>query len=79
MRDEAARRGNDYICTETHAFHLLVIAVAVIAAVDGDTRHVGQVIGEALHGLVNLLCQLTGWRHDDAVDGILGIIAAVKL
>ena len=74
--DEAAGGGDDHVGTEGEALELLVVAVAVVAAIDGHARHAVEMVGEALHGLVDLLGQLARRRHDDAVDGV-GRIAAV--
>ena len=72
MADEAPGCGDDDIGTERETTALLLVADAVVAAIDGYAAH-GDIVGEALHSLVDLLGQLTRGRHDDAVDGILGV------
>ena len=72
--DEASRRGDDHVRAQRQALLLLLEEDAVVAAVDGHARH-GQEVGESLHLLVNLLGQLAGGGHDDAVDGVLGVSA----
>ena len=78
MAQQAAGGGNDDVGTQTQALQLLVVAVAVVAAVDGDARDAVQIVAEALHGLVYLLCQLACGRHDNAVDGVLRVVAVVE-
>ena len=67
--DESSRCGNDHVDSRLHTLKLLVVAVAVIAAVDSHTAHVWCIVGKALHGLVDLLGELACGRHDDAIDG----------
>ena len=68
----------DDVCAALHGPLLLLVADAVVAAIDSHAADVVQVVGEALHGAVYLLREFAGWRHDDAVDGILGIIIVIK-
>ena len=79
MAEQTPWGGNEHIGTQTHAAHLLVVAPAVVAAIDGYGRYIVEVITKALHGLVDLLGEFTGGRHDDAVDGILGELLVVEL
>ena len=65
--------------THAETLQLLIVAVAVVSTVYSHAAHVLQIIAEALHRLVNLLCELTGRRHDDAVDGILRIATIIQL
>ena len=78
MGDEAAGRGNHHVSTQLERPDLLIVTVAVVASVNGHAAHIVEVVAEALHGLVDLLCQFTCGRHDDAVDGILGVTSIVK-
>ena len=71
--DKAAGGGYHHVGSHAQALQLLIVAIAVIAAVDGHTTHAWQVIAEALHGLVYLLRQFAGGRHNHAIDGILRI------
>ena len=59
VRDETSRRGDDHVDTRLHALQFLVVAVAVVAAVDCHAAHARRVVGKALHGLVDLLGELT--------------------
>ena len=79
MGDEAAWSGDDYISAHAETLQLLIVAVAVVATINSHAAHILQVVAEALHGLVYLLGQLAGWRHDDAVDGVFRIAAIIKL
>ena len=79
VADQSARCGYDHVGTQAKALELLVVAVAVVAAIDGHAAHVVKIIAEALHGLVYLLCQLACGAHDDAVDGVFGVAAVVEL
>ena len=79
VRDESAWGGYHHVGSHAQALELLVVAVAVVATVYSHAAHALQIIAEALHGLVYLLCQLAGRRHDDAVDGVVGIAAVVEL
>ena len=78
MREQATRCGNDDVGTHPQSLGFYVEAVAVVAAVDGHAADAVQVVAKALHGLVYLLCQFAGGRHDDAVDGILRVAAVVQ-
>ena len=71
MADETSGRGNNDVGTALESAQLLRKTDAVVAAID---RHAadGDEVGEALHGLINLLGELAGGRHNDAVDGIVG-------
>ena len=71
MTDESARCGNDNVGAALHGAFLLLVADAVVAAVDSHAAHVVQIVGESLHGTVYLLRKLAGRGHDDAVDGIV--------
>ena len=51
---------------------LLGEGLAVVAAVYGQAAH-GDVVGEALHLLVDLSRQLVGWHHDDAFHLRVGL------
>ena len=77
--DEATWGSDDYIGTHAQAFELLIIAVAIVAAINGHAAHSFQVIAETLHGLVYLLCKFAGRRHNHAVDGILRIASVIEL
>ena len=76
--DEAAGGGDDDVGSETKGFEFLVVSVAVVAAVDGQTADGAEVVAKALHGLIDLLGQLAGGRHDDGVDGVVGKTAVVE-
>ena len=75
MTDESARGGNDDACTRVETTLLLLVAYAIVATIHGNGTNAIEIVGEALHGLVDLLCQFTRRSHDDAVDCILGVIA----
>ncbi len=79
MADEASRSGYHHVGAQSEAFHFLVVAVAVVAAVDSHAAHAVEIVGKALHSLVDLLGQFTGRAHDNAVDGILRIAAISQL
>ena len=79
MGDEASGCGYHHVGSHAQALELLVVAVAVVAAVYSHAAHALQIVAEALHGLVYLLCQLACGRHDDAVDGIGGVASVVDL
>ena len=70
--------GNNHVSSHAQALHLLVIAWTVIATIYGHTAYTVKIIAESLHGLVYLLCQFACGRHDDAVDGIIGIVILVE-
>ena len=67
-----SRTINDDIGTKPQSFQFLIIATAVIATIDSHTGNTIQIVAEALHGLVYLLSQFTGRRHDDTINGIFG-------
>ena len=50
-------------------------ADAVIASIHCGSGYVGEV-GESLYLLVNLLSQLAGGHHDEAVHRVLGVVSA---
>ena len=78
VAEQTARGGNDDIGTHLQSLRLHVKTTAVVAAIDSDAAYAVKIVAKALHGLVYLLCQLTGGGHHDTVDGILGITAVVK-
>ena len=51
---------------------------AIVATIDGHATHIVQIIAKALHGLVDLLSQLTCRTHYDTVDSVLRESAVVK-
>ena len=53
--DEATWSSNHDISTHAEALQLLIVAVAVVAAINSHAAHILQVVAEALHGLVYLL------------------------
>ena len=75
MTDKSAWGGNDDTCTRVETTLLLLVAYAIVATIYGNGTDAIEIVGETLHGLVDLLCQFTRWSHDDAVDSILGVIA----
>ena len=79
MTEQATWCGDEHISTQTHTTELLFITPAVVTAIDSHAADAIEIIAEALHGLVNLLGQFTGRRHDDAVNSILGIVAVIEL
>ena len=79
VAEQSAWRGNQHIGTHTHGTQLLVVAVAVVATVYGYAAHIVEIVAEALHSLIYLLGELACGRHDDGVDGILGIATIVEL
>ena len=79
MADESSRCGDDHIGSHLEALQLLIIAVAVVAAIHSHAAYSREVIAEALHGLIDLLCQLSSRTHNHAVDGILRISSVVQL
>ena len=79
VTEQSARCSNQHIGTHTHRAQFLIVAVAIVAAINGHTTYIVEIITKALHGLVYLLSEFASGRHDDAVDGILGIIAIVEL
>ena len=79
MADKSARSGNDDVGTRLQSTSFLFKADAVVATIYSHTTHAVQIVAEALYLLVNLLRQLAGWSHDDAVDGILGIKSRTQL
>jgi len=66
---QTSRSGNDNICTQCQTSFLLFEQNSVITAIHCHTGNRHEV-GEALHLLVYLLCQLTGRSHDNAIDSI---------
>ena len=78
MTEQAAGGSNDHRGTATQTLNLLVETRTVVTAIDGDAAHILQVVGKALHRLVNLLGQFAGGRHHNTVDGILGESAVVE-
>ena len=66
--DESSWCGNDNRCTRLQGIEFLIVAVAVVTAIDSNGADVRKVVAEALHGLVYLLCELASGSHDDAVD-----------
>ena len=79
MADEAAGGGDDHVGAKLQGALLLLVADAVVAAIDADAGDVVEVVGETLHGLVYLLGQLAGGGHDDTVDGIAREAAVAQL
>jgi len=79
VADEAAGGGDDDVGAQLQGALLLFVADAVVAAIDADAGDVVEVVGEALHGLVNLLGQFAGGGHDDTVDGIAREAAVAQL
>ena len=79
VADEASWGGYHHVGAQCQAFQFLVVTVAVVATIDGHAAHVVQIIAEALHGLVYLLCQLACGAHDNAVDGVFRVSALVEL
>ena len=77
MTEQPSGCGDEHIGTKTHATQFLFIASSVVATIDSHRRHTVEIIAEALHGLVYLLGKFTGGGHNDAVDGILGIVAVI--
>ena len=77
MTEQTSWCSDEHIGTKTHATQFLFIASSVVATIDCHRRHAVEIIAEALHGLVYLLGKFTGGRHNDAVDGILGIVAVI--
>ena len=78
MRDESAWCSYHHVCTHAQAFQFLVVTVSVVSSIYSHAAYALQVISEALHGLVYLLCQLACRRHDNTVDGIRRITTAVE-
>ena len=78
VADQTAGGGNNNIGTQFQAFHLLVVPVAIVSAVDGYAAHVFKVIAESLHRFVDLLGQLACGRHDNAVVSVGGVVAIVE-
>ena len=78
VADESSRGGNDDVGSQFESFALLFKADTVVAAIDGDGRHTVQIVGKSFHLLVYLLSQFSGWRHDDAIDGVFRIIAVAQ-
>lgn len=78
MADKAAGRGYDHIGTHLKALQLLIVAVAVVATIHSHAAHAVEVVAEALHCLVYLLCEFACRAHDDAVDGIVRIATVVE-
>ena len=72
MRNHPARSGDDHVGTHEHAPLLDVPALAVAAAVD-DRRGDGQIIGETLELLVDLLRELARGHDDDRLDDVVGV------
>ena len=79
MADETSGRGDDNVGAEAECPLLLFVADAVVAAIDADAGDAVEVVGESLHGLVDLLSQFARGCHDDAVDGIVGEAAVAQL
>ncbi len=75
--DESARCGDDDVGTEGESAAFLLEPYAVVAAIDGYAAD-GHEIGEGLDLLVDLLNEFSGWCHDEAVDGILRIVAGAQ-
>ena len=68
----------DYICTHFHRLVFLVITVTIISTINSHRINLGHIVSEALHCLVNLLCQFTCWAHDNTINLVLGITSVVK-
>ena len=78
MADEASGSCNNDISSHLHGLILLIVAITVVAPVNSHRTHLGHIIGKALHGLVNLLCEFACRTHDDTVDFILRIASIVE-
>ena len=61
MTDKTTRCSYDNIGSTLHAAFLLFVSDAIITSINSYTAYIAQVIRESLHGLVNLLGQLSGW------------------
>ena len=78
MRDETSGGSNDDVGAQRQALQFLVVACAVVAAIDGYAAHAVEIVAETLHCLVYLLCQLARWSHDDAVHRVFLVAAVVE-
>ena len=78
MGQETSWGGNNHIGAHFKSLGLLVKARTIVSAIDGNTRHIVEIIAEALHGLVYLLGKFASRRHDDAIDGIVWETTIVK-
>ena len=78
MADETSGSGNYYVGTHLETLEFLIVAVAVVASIYSHAANAVEIIAEALHGLVNLLCQLSCRAHYDTVDSVLGESTVVK-
>ena len=74
---QASGGGYHHVGTQLQALGLLVVASSVVAAIHCHAADAVEVVAESLHCLVYLLCQFAGGTHDDAVDGVFGVIAVV--
>ena len=78
MADKTSGGGNDYVGTHLKTLKFLIVAVAVVAAIYSYAANAVEIIAKALHGLVDLLSQLTCRTHYDTVDSVLRESAVVK-
>ena len=78
MRDETSWCCYHHRRAFLQGCHLIIIPVAIISAIDSHTADAIKIIPEALHGLINLLCQFPCRSHDKAVDSIFRISAIVE-
>ena len=76
--NKSAGRGDYNVGSKFKTLHLLIVSVAIIASINRHTAHSTKIIGEALHGLINLLGQFACRRHDNTIDGILGIAPVIE-
>ena len=74
MRQESAGGGDDHVGALLQTMLLLGETAAVGTAVNGE-RGDRQIVGEPLHLVVYLHGEFARGGHDDAVDGVRGIIA----
>ena len=78
VREQTTWGGYNHIGSHLQTLCFYIEAVAVVTTIDGHAADAIEIVAKALHGLVYLLGQFTGGRHDDAVDGILGKTSVVE-
>ena len=69
MGQQAAGRGNYDVGAALQTLAFLLVAHAIIAAVNGYSVDI-HIITKALQGLINLLRQFARGRHHQTVDGV---------
>ena len=79
MADKSSGSCDYDVSAHTHTLGFLVKTVTVVATIYRHATYSVEIVSESLECLVYLLRQLAGRRHDDTIDGVLGIASAIQL